>query len=248
MTLYGSLCTEFYDLDKPNAPRDALDFYTLKARAAGGRVLEPMCGSGRFLVPMVCAGLVVDGTDFSQPMIAACQRRLAFSGVEAELFEQSLEAISLPYTYSLAFIPSGSIGLLPTDEKLLAAFTRLRKHMQPGAALLLEFEELHEESGTPNCIELAPRAVQNSEGAVITYTCSAQRLETSGSKLFRGRYTKKIGDSVIGTEDEDLTVRSFSATQLTALLQSSGFTKLTFYTDKDLSFLKEGGCALVEAS
>jgi hypothetical protein len=53
MSSYGSLCTEFYDLDKPNAPRDALDFYALKARAAGGRVLEPMCGSGRFLVPMV---------------------------------------------------------------------------------------------------------------------------------------------------------------------------------------------------
>ncbi len=90
MSAYGNLCTEFYDLDKPNAPPDALDFYTLKARAAGGRILEPMCGSGRFLVPMIRAGLVVDGTDSSRPMIAACERKLALSGVGAELFEQSL--------------------------------------------------------------------------------------------------------------------------------------------------------------
>ncbi len=248
MSSYGSLCTEFYDLDKPNPPRDALEFYTLKARAAGGRVLEPMCGSGRFLVPMVQAGLLIDGTDFSQPMIAACQRRLAFSGVEAELFEQSLEALSLPYTYSLAFIPSGSIGLLPTDQALLAALTRLRKHMQPGATLLLEFAEPDDEPDTPSYIELAPRAVQASDGTVITYSCSAQRLETSGSTLFRGRYTKTNGDRVIGTEDEDLTLRSFSTTQLTDLLQRSGFTTSTFYTAKELSFLQEGGCVLVEAS
>ena len=40
MSSYGTLCTEFYDLDKSNAPPHALDFYTLRVRAAGGRVLE----------------------------------------------------------------------------------------------------------------------------------------------------------------------------------------------------------------
>jgi len=56
MAAYGSLCTEFYDLDKPSAPADALAFYVERARKAGGRVLEPMCGSGRFLLPMSLAG------------------------------------------------------------------------------------------------------------------------------------------------------------------------------------------------
>ena len=52
MSAYGSLCTEFYDLDKPSAPADALAFYVARARKVGGRILEPMCGSGRFLLPM----------------------------------------------------------------------------------------------------------------------------------------------------------------------------------------------------
>ena len=38
---------EFYNLDKPNAPVGALSYYLDRARRTGGRVLEPMCGSGR---------------------------------------------------------------------------------------------------------------------------------------------------------------------------------------------------------
>jgi SAM-dependent methyltransferase len=248
MSSYGSLCTEFYDLDKPNAPPDALDFYTTRDRAAGGRVLEPMCGSGRFLAPMLRAGLVIDGTDSSHPMIAACERRLTFAGVCAELFEQPLEALSLPYSYSLAFIPSGSIGLLTTDKALFAALTRLREHLLPGATLLLEFTEPDNEPSTPDQTELAPRTVDCFDGAVITYTCCAHRQESSGSTLFRGKYVKSLNDRVIGTEDEDLTVRSFSPAQLSTLLRDCGCANSTFHTSKELPFLREGGCVLVEAS
>lgn len=248
MSSYGSLCTEFYDLDKPDAPPDALEFYTKWARAAGGRVLEPMCGSGRFLAPMLRAGLVIDGTDSSHSMIAACERRLTIAGLCADLFEQPLEALSLPYSYSLAFVPSGSIGLLTTDTALLAALTRLREHLLPGATLLLEFTEPDDGPSTPDQTELAPRTVRCPDGAVITYTCGAHRLESTGSTRFRGKYIKSLNDRVIGTEDEVLTVRSFSPAQLATLLRDGGFANSTFHTSQELPFLREGGCVLVEAS
>ena len=47
---YLNLCTEYYDLDKPEAPTDALQFYLKYADEAHGPILEPMCGTGRFLV------------------------------------------------------------------------------------------------------------------------------------------------------------------------------------------------------
>ena len=68
MEAYGSLCTEFYDLDKPAAPAAALAYYLDRARDAQGRILEPMCGSGRFLIPMLRAGLPIDGVDASRAM------------------------------------------------------------------------------------------------------------------------------------------------------------------------------------
>ncbi len=49
---YGSLCTEYYELERPNAPEDALRCYLQFAQEAHGPILEPMCGSGRFLIPL----------------------------------------------------------------------------------------------------------------------------------------------------------------------------------------------------
>lgn len=248
MSSYGSLCTEFYDLDKPSAPPLALEFYTRKARSARGRVLEPMCGSGRFLIPLVRAGLVVDGTDSSRHMIAACQRRLAIAGLRADVFHQPLEALSLPKRYGLAFIPSGSIGLLTGDGALHAALSRIREHLLPGAPLLLEFAELEDAAHTPDLLELEPRAVQCPDGGVITYTSMAQGLDASGCTLFRGKYVKSMNDEVIGTEDEDLTLRSHIPAQLCKLLRDGGFEDSTCYTSEDLPFLHESGCVLVEAT
>jgi ribosomal protein S18 acetylase RimI-like enzyme len=43
---YLSLCTEVYDLSKPNPPEDAYAFYRDYAMRANGPILEPMCGTG----------------------------------------------------------------------------------------------------------------------------------------------------------------------------------------------------------
>ena len=45
---YGNLCTEMYEILHSEAPSDELDFY-LSYAEKGKKILEPLCGSGRFL-------------------------------------------------------------------------------------------------------------------------------------------------------------------------------------------------------
>ena len=52
---YGSLCTEMYEILHEFAPKDKLDFYLSYARK-GQKILEPLCGSGRFLIPFIQYG------------------------------------------------------------------------------------------------------------------------------------------------------------------------------------------------
>ncbi|HCU6014361.1 TPA: GNAT family N-acetyltransferase, partial [Legionella pneumophila] len=66
---YQSLCTEVYDLSKPNAPQDEYSFYRSYAAEVKGLILEPMCGTGRFLLPLAAEGFDVHGFDASQPML-----------------------------------------------------------------------------------------------------------------------------------------------------------------------------------
>ena len=55
---YLKLCTEFYDLENHVHDAQAVAFYTDLALRIGGAILEPMCGSGRFLIPLRAGGAV----------------------------------------------------------------------------------------------------------------------------------------------------------------------------------------------
>ncbi|EEG49683.1 hypothetical protein RUMHYD_01363 [Blautia hydrogenotrophica DSM 10507] len=48
MNYYGNLCTDMYDILHKNAPQKELSFYLSYAEKSMS-ILEPLCGSGRFL-------------------------------------------------------------------------------------------------------------------------------------------------------------------------------------------------------
>lgn len=63
---YGQLATEVYELDKPvGRSFPGLDYYARQVAGITGRILEPACGTGRVLVPLLEAGLAVEGLDTS---------------------------------------------------------------------------------------------------------------------------------------------------------------------------------------
>jgi len=245
MAAYGSLCTEFYDLDKPSAPAEALAFYIGRARKAEGRILEPMCGSGRFLLPMSLAGLQVDGVDSSQDMLEACRAHARELGVAVSVFQQDLASLELPHRYSLAFIPSGSIGLITEQGEIKRALSCIYTHMEPSGTLLLELVSDSRQAITPTDFE--PRTVRCADGSSITYTCSATQSTRSDTICYSGTYTRRHGARIIETEVEELVLRLYDAEQLSAELASCGFKTTTVADQSALAFLAESGCTLVEA-
>lgn len=70
MKTYQNLCALYYDLDKPDAPADALGFYLEYAKNTNGPIFEPMCGTGRFLIPMPQRGFDIEGSDASTFMLS----------------------------------------------------------------------------------------------------------------------------------------------------------------------------------
>ena len=68
---YGSLCAEIYDLDKPPGSLFDIAYYQGRLRDLEGPILEGGVGTGRMLVPLLEAGLTVEGFDHSPEMLAA---------------------------------------------------------------------------------------------------------------------------------------------------------------------------------
>ena len=57
------LCTEMYEILHETASANELQFY-LSYAEKGMKILEPMCGSGRFLITILESGFVISGIDF----------------------------------------------------------------------------------------------------------------------------------------------------------------------------------------
>lgn len=245
MAAYGILCTEFYDLDKSAAPAEALDFYVQRARKADGRILEPMCGSGRFLLPMSLSGLAVDGVDSSPAMLEACRSRSRELPAKPSLFLQDLALLELPRKYRMAFIPSGSIGLITEEEELLAALSRICAHLESNGSLLLEIVTSH--SGSQSPTELEPRVVLCADGSSIIYRCIASRSTRPNTICYSGTYTRHNRTQVVETEAEELLLRWHDPQELCRMLHDCGFKATTVSGAAELPFLSESGCTLVEA-
>jgi SAM-dependent methyltransferase len=66
---YGTLASEIYELDKPIGHSFGdTEYYTRLLGAVRGKILEPAAGTGRILIPLLEAGLDVEGLDTSPEM------------------------------------------------------------------------------------------------------------------------------------------------------------------------------------
>ena len=135
---YGKLCSMFYDATKMYAPEKEVAFFASFIEQNPGRVLEAMSGSGRLQIPLLQRGFIVDGVDNSAQMLERCRQRCSGLGLTPELYEQSLENLSLPHLYATVTIAVSSFQLLTERAVALKALKNLHAHMVPGAHLLLD--------------------------------------------------------------------------------------------------------------
>jgi SAM-dependent methyltransferase len=220
---YGRLLTEAYDLDKPEAPPAMAAFYLSQVRAQSveGPVLEAMCGSGRFLVPLLEAGIEVDGVDSSPDMLRAALWRLRQRGLRASLVEQWLHALDLGRQYAFALCVAGSFGLVIGDDEVAASLRRLREHVLPGGALLVETEAPRESRRRDGIWRGRTWPTHDGallvERAITTYDAATQ-VET-GVNI----YERWVEGALLATELNDWACRFWAPDAFEAQLRAAGF-------------------------
>jgi len=217
---YRALCTEYYELDKPKAPEDALQCYLRYAEEAQGPILEPMCGTGRFLVPLLERGYAVTGFDSSPHMLEVCRRKCKEQGLTTTLLEASFETSLLLETYSLIFIPSGSFCHLITPQHVTQALTFIVNRLRSGGKFVFEVETLgaiREPQGG-----WSGKWVNKPDGSKIVMSILSRfdaisRVETG---LFRYELWEK--NAITQIEVEDYHVRHYEPAEIEQLLRQHG--------------------------
>src|SRR3989338_2099362 len=146
--MYGQLCTEFYDADKKFASLEELQWYQ-ELFSKNDRILEPMCGSGRLLIPLLQLGYNVQGLDNSASMLESCKKRAQGLSLKPVLYQNSIENFPLDNHYEGIIIPLGSFQLIYPREKAYQALEKFKCLLAPGGKLILDlfipWEVMHEQ-------------------------------------------------------------------------------------------------------
>lgn len=222
MSGYGKLSSEFYALDKPEAPPDAFDFYERYAHEACGPIHEPMCGTGRFLLPLLAQGLDITGSDTSPEMLGACRARALELGLVPRLEQRPLEQLTCPSAPRLIFIPSGSFGLFIDDSAVQAALARVLEVLAPGGLFLVEAERLRPTAAEPSGA-WGGRWLERPDGAKLVFSWLTQYSGAANITSSLHRYELVKDGQLVATELEDFRVRSYAAEEFRALLEQAGF-------------------------
>lgn len=240
---YKNLCTEYYDITKPYASGAEIDFYT--NRLQGKKILEAMSGSGRLLIPLLKAGLAVDGVDYSAEMLASCKQRAEGKGLTPILYDQSLETLKLPEKYDAIIIAIGSFQLIHPRNKALLTLAKLKEHLKPQGKLYIEtfipWEAMYEN---------AEHEVRESNAKISSDEIIYLRSENNANKqeqyyLEKNEYKKIKNDTIITTENEEMQVCWYFRYEMQYLLENSGFSNVIIY---NVDFTQNPGGMIYEAT
>jgi SAM-dependent methyltransferase len=139
---YGAIAAEIYDIDKPLGALPDTAFHLERFAGFPGRILEPACGSGRTLVPLLRAGLDAAGFDPSPDMLARCRARCAAEGFAPDLRRQSYADFACERPFDAILIPVGSFTLIDRFEPAMAALRRFHDQLAPGGIVVLDIQPL----------------------------------------------------------------------------------------------------------
>lgn len=223
---YHHLATEFYDLRKPHATSQELEWYLDYALQAQGPILEPMCGTGRYVIPMLERRFDIEGFDASEHMLKALHDKCAPKNITPNIQHCFFQDFRSMRKYALIFIPTGSFGLITDINDVKHCLHIIRNQLTPKGVFVFEVDTPYALADQLNewnrSVYTKPDGTQiigyqrpsfNSRTALVTIAC---------------HYEHKNKGALLASQSETVQVRLYQRYEIDALLNDVGFSFVTY--------------------
>lgn len=227
-----------YDLE--HAPFDAdIELLLNIAQAVGDPILELGCGSGRVLLPLAEAGFRVTGLDSSGPMLDRARQTIDVADFRdrVTLFEgdmrQADEAPGGPF--GLVIFSLNSLMHLTTAADQRQALEAARRALDPRGQLVIDTmnpspEQLRHLADGPH-LEGSWRLDNGATVDKWSHRRLTPAFQTIDTLLW---YDRVDAAGALRRVRSEFTLRYVHASELTLMLELSGFTAPMFYGSYDL--------------
>lgn len=224
---YGKLATEIYQLDKPIGHSFGdVEFYRDRLTGVRGRILEPAVGTGRILVPLLQAGLTVDGLDTSPEMLATCRASCVAAGLDPVLHEADMSRFADPGRYAAVIVPAGSIMLLEGRDATTEALRRFRENLESGGRLILDLDP------PGGATDPGPMRHWASGDDILTLQTQLVEYDPVVNRVTSWlRYERWRDGALVASELQLFGLQRWSLSEFGGLLEEVGFVHLSICAD-----------------
>ena len=226
---YGNLCTEMYEILHDKAPQDELDFY-LSYAEKNKKILEIMCGSGRFLVPFLEYGYNICGVDFSVEML----EKLKLKAPEADVEYADIAEYTTNEQFDYIFISSGSVSLFTDMNLCQKILKKIKGLLAPTGKFVFAVDTIAAKCLDNDDYEMSVSVkMKNGFDLVLktkNYFDVQQQVQFSP-----GIYELYDRDKLLKSEHMDFQTHLYKFGEMENYLREAGFTEIKTYS----SFEKE---------
>lgn len=226
---YGSLCTEMYEILHEKAPQDELDFY-LSYAEKGKKILEALCGSGRFFVPFMEHGFDICGMDLSGEMLD----KLKMKAPNAKVVQADILEYSPNEKFDYIFISSGSVSLFTDINSCKKILERLKGMLALKGKLVFAVDTVADRC--PDDVDYKKSvSVKTKEGFELTLRSKNYYDEQSQTQFSPGIYELYSGTKLLQSETMDFQTHLYKFGEMERYLTEIGFAEIKTYS----SFYKD---------
>lgn len=224
---YGNLCTEMYEILHKDAPLDELSFY-LSYAEKGMNILEPLCGSGRFLIPFLERGFNICGMDMSTEMLAKLKEKTSVAKVvQGDILEYDSEE-----KYNYIFISSGSVSLFTDMEMCRAILYKMKCLLKKDGKFVLQVDTVTNRCPDDSDYHILI-SVKTKEGFDLVLKGKNFYDEKTHTQFSPSIYELYNGTELLQQEEMNFQTHLYELGEMESYLRDIGFTKIRVYSSYD---------------
>lgn len=236
---YGSLCTEMYEILHAEAPKDELEFYLSYAKK-GDKILEALCGSGRFLVPFMEHGFDISGIDLSFEMLAKLKEKVPNAKVsQADILEYSSQE-----QYDYIFISSGSVSLFTDMDLCKKILEKLEGMLTPDGKFVFAVDTVANRCFDDKDYKISVSA-KTAEGFELVLKIKNAYDEQSQTQFSPSIYELyNHNGELLQTENMDFQTHLYKFGEMEKYLQKIGFKNVKTYSSFSKNIAVNENCEM----
>jgi SAM-dependent methyltransferase len=202
-------------------------------RAAAGSALELGVGNGRFLIPLVEAGVALEGIDSSADMLARCRRHAVERTLDVILHRGDMAPLDLGRRFGALVCPAGSFTLVTDEPRARAALASYHDHLEPGGTLALTMYVPGAQDITGFTWRLRRTGTDEAGDTYVVHEATGDDVEPQVHLVYNRLETFDATGALVGTVLRKFRLRWWSQTQFADALAAVGFVDIDAVGDEN---------------